>query len=370
MRVILALVAAAFVAGPSLAQDANLPPAELDTAAVPGVMAKAVDDFIRPGYHQFEQASARLTDQMGALCAEPFAKNIESARHAFAETVEAWSKIEIVRVGPVLEDNRFERILFYPDRKSTGLKQVQAAIATKDETATSVDTLKQKSVAMQGLGALEFILYGDGNEALTQERDGYRCRYGMAVAGNLKRLGGELTAAWDDPNGIQKSWEHPGPDNPLFRDEREAVSELLGVLVHGAETVRDQRLETFYKGAENRSFPNQAIYRRSGLTFISIEDNLAGMGTLLKRSDMAMLVDPEIRSVVSSIEFVLKSIERKAAEVDRDVKSDVQLAVKDDKARAKLDFILLNAKDLILRLNDDYGGAIGMSAGFSFSDGD
>ncbi|MBP1851417.1 imelysin family protein [Rhizobium halophytocola] len=370
MRFILALAAAGLFAGASLAQDANLPPPELNTQAVPGVMARAVDDVIRPGYHAFEDASGRLANDMGVLCAEPFPKNVDAARHAFAATVEAWSKIEIVRVGPVLEDNRFERILFYPDRKSTGLKQVQAALVKKDETATDMQTLKDKSVAMQGLGALEFILYGTGSEDLTGERDSYRCRYGMAVAENLKWLSGELVRAWDDPNGIQKAWKTPGPDNPLFRDEREAVGELLGVLVHAAESVRDQRLETFYKGEGARAFPKQAIYRRSGLTFTSIEDNLKGIGLLLKRSDMAELLDPEVRSIVSSIEFLLKSVERKAGELDRDVKSDVELSVKDNEARAKLDYILLNAKDLILRLNDQYGGAIGLSAGFSFSDGD
>lgn len=370
MRFVLALLVGTALAVPVLAQDANLPPPEFNAEKVPDVMAKAVDDFIRPGYSDFLKSTDKLVADVGGLCAEPFPKNLDAARHAFASTVEAWSKIEIVRVGPVLEDNRFERILFYPDRKSTGLKQVQAALASQDETATSVDTLQRKSVAMQGLGALEFILYGTGNEDLLDSHDGYRCRYGMAVSENLKRLAGELVAAWDQPDGIQSAWKHPGKDNPAFRTNAEAVTALLGVLVHGAEAIRDQRIETFYKGADARPFPLQAIYRRSGLTFTSIEDNFIGIETLLDRSDMAELLDPEVRSVVSSIEFVLKSLKRTTRSLDADVKSDVELAVTDKAARAKLDFLILNAKDLILRLNDEYGGAVGLSSGFSFSDGD
>ena len=38
--------------------------------------------------------------------------------------------------------------------------------------------------------------------------------------------------------------------------------------------------------------------------------------------------------------------------------------------QAKLDFLLLNSRDLLLRFNDNFGGAIGLTAGFSFSDGD
>ena len=59
--------------------------------------------------------------------------------------------------GHLIEDNRFERVLFFPDRKSTGLKQVQAALAKPEDSVTTMETLKDKSVAMQGLGALEFV---------------------------------------------------------------------------------------------------------------------------------------------------------------------------------------------------------------------
>jgi uncharacterized protein len=48
----------------------------------------------------------------------------------------------------VVEENRLERILFFPDRKGTGLKQVQATLAASDETATDVAALSGKSVAM------------------------------------------------------------------------------------------------------------------------------------------------------------------------------------------------------------------------------
>lgn len=348
------------------AQDANLAPPALKSEAIPAVMEKAVDGFIRPGYHRFHDASAALETDLRALCADPSADALDVARGAFDDTVAAWSTIEIVRVGPVIEANRFERILFYPDRKSTGLKQVQAILAKPDESATSVETLKDKSVAMQGLGALEFVLFGTGSDGLVEEKEGFRCRYGAAIAGNLVRLGGELADAWDKPDGIQAAWKHPGPDNPEFRDGREAITALLGILVHGAEAIRDQRIETFYKGEENNTFPKQAIYWRSGNSFTAIHGNIEGLRTLMKESGMVDLLNDDSRSIVSSIDFVAKSLVR----VADDINPDVEAAVGDPAERAKLDFLLLNSKDLILRLNNDYGGAIGLAAGFSFSDGD
>lgn len=354
------------LAATAAAQDASLAPPTLKSEAIPAVMEKAVDGFIRPGYHRFRDASAALETDLRALCAAPSADALDVARGAFDDTVAAWSTIEIVRVGPVIEANRFERILFYPDRKSTGLKQVQAILAKPDESATSVETLKDKSVAMQGLGALEFVLFGTGSDGLVEEKEGFRCRYGAAIAGNLVRLGGELADAWDKPDGIQDAWKHPGPDNPEFRDGREAITALLGILVHGAEAIRDQRIETFYKGEENNTFPKQAIYWRSGNTFTAIHGNIEGLRSLMKESGMVDLLNDDSRSIVSSIDFVSKSLVR----VADDINPDVEAAVSDPAERAKLDFLLLNSKDLILRLNNDYGGAIGLAAGFSFSDGD
>ncbi|PJI44700.1 MAG: hypothetical protein CTR54_01595 [Rhizobium sp.] len=363
---LLGIVTALSLTATAAAQDANLAPPTLKSEAIPAVMEKAVDGFIRPGYHRFRDASAALETDLRALCAAPSGDALDVARGAFDDTVAAWSTIEIVRVGPVIEANRFERILFYPDRKSTGLKQVQAILAKPDESATSVETLKDKSVAMQGLGALEFVLFGTGSDGLVEEKEGFRCRYGAAIAGNLVRLGGELADAWDKPDGIQAAWKHPGPDNPEFRDGREAITALLGILVHGAEAIRDQRIETFYKGEENNTFPKQAIYWRSGNTFTAIHGNIEGLRSLMKESGMVDLLNDDSRSIVSSIDFVAKSLVR----VADDINPDVEAAVSDPAERAKLDFLLLNSKDLILRLNNDYGGAIGLAAGFSFSDGD
>ena len=340
--------------------------AAMNRDAVPGVLEQAVDGFIRPGYQTFAENSAQMAAAMRDFCESPDEARYEDARAAFDETVAAWSEIEIVRTGPVLDDHRFERILFYPDRKSIGLKQVQAAIATSDETATDADTLAGKSVAMQGLPALEFVLFGTGHEDMLGGGETYRCRYGVAIAENIDRIAGELAAAWDAPAGVADDWKEPGPDNPLYRTDDEALTALLGILVHGAETVRDQRIEYFYAGEEGPNFAKRAIYWRSENTWPSILHNLDGLQALLNGAGMEDLLDEDVRSIVSSINFLFSALEGVAGNMN----PDIEVVLADPDQRAKLDYLILNMKDLILRLNDNYGSAIGLGAGFSFSDGD
>lgn len=350
-----------------LAQDANLsPPPVLTHEKATALMTGAIDNVIRPGYRDFTDKAGQLTDRMAQLCAEPSKTNLEQAREAFVRTARSWGRIEMVRVGPVLEKNRFERVLFYPDKKGLGLRQVQALLAEPDETATSPATLATKSVAVQGLGALEFLLYGTGSEELSTKANSYRCRYALAIGGNLQKIGTELVQAWDDPDGIQKDWKNPGPQSAAFRTDNEAVTAVLGILVHAAEALRDQRVESFYKGEEAQAFPKQALFWRSGLSFAMLGENLEGVKQMLDESGMQTLLNDDQRSIISSIDFVLKSLMRAVGTLN----PDIEVAVKDPEQRKKLDFVLLNSRDLILRLNDSLGGGLGLSAGFSFSDGD
>ncbi len=231
-------------------------------AEVTKVMTAAVDGFIRPGYDAFHESAGKMTTAMKALCETPSKTSYDAAKGTFRDAAVSWAHIEVVRVGPVIEQNRFERILFYPDRKSTGLKQVQSVLSKLDETATDPTTLGTKSVAMQGFGALEYVLSGTGSDELLKAKNSYRCRYGAAIAGNITNVAKELSDIWDAPDGIQKAWEQPGPDNPDFRTGGEAITALLGILVHGAEAVRDQRIETFTRARTRRNSRNRL---RSGV---------------------------------------------------------------------------------------------------------
>ncbi|WP_455273210.1 imelysin family protein [Rhizobium herbae] len=351
-------------------EEAMAPRAGLTVGAVPGVMQKAVDDFIRPGYRDLLEGTETLAEAAHMLCEKPSDETLGDVQMSFDEVVQQWSTIEIVRVGPVIEGNRFERFLFFPDRKSTGLKQVQRILATNDETATSAESLKGKSVAAQGLGALEYVLYGTGAEVLPTEKNGFRCRYGAAIADNLKAVAGELHAEWDKPDGIQSAWKKPGPNNPIYRDGKEAVTELLGILVHGVEAIRDQRLRPFYvgiiKGEPDKGHPKMAIYWRSGNTMPALSANFTALQTLFNTADMKALLPDGNADVVSAVNYLLQAIVDDLDEIDLPVEE----AIANDEQRGRLNRILQNTNDVLQRLNLDFGAAIGLSSGFSFADGD
>jgi predicted lipoprotein len=330
------------------------------------VIGRAIDSFVRPAYATLhEQASATKKD-VEALCQNPSQEHLDKARADFTKLVEAWSEVEIIQFGPITEDNRLERILYWPDRKSIGLKQVQAALADEDKTATDPKQIAGKSVAMQGLGALEFILHGTGADALASKDGAYRCSYGAAVAANIEGISAAVDNAWAKPDGFAETWRKPGPNNPVYRDGTESVTELMEVFINGLEMVRDVRLKGFLGTRPDDDRPKGAIFWRSGLTGAALAGNLDGMDRLFQASEIGDALSEDARWMAESTHIQLTNGVADA----RSVTGPIDKALADPAQRAKLEHFRLVTSSLSSLIGTRMTAEFGLTAGFSSLDGD
>jgi uncharacterized protein len=351
---------------------ATLVPAPADAAwrstnaVVSEIMIRAIEDFVQPGYARMHQAATDLSSTVESLCETPSAEALEQARATFADTVMAWSRVEIVRFGPVTGENRYERILYYPDRRGVGLRQIQGLINSVEPYPQTLAQLQSKSVALQGLPALEYGLYGTGSETLATTDGADRCSYAALVAANIEAIAGELDAAWADPEGISRLWMKPGSDNPVLRDNREALVELLGVVVHGIEMVRDIRLRAFFGETPLEDRPDAAIYRRAGETMNSIAANLEGISSLFENSGMTLVLPQENREIGYRISAELDE----AIVLARSLQQTPRELLADPASRAQLEDLRGRLARIKTLANKNYGNAVGLTAGFSFADGD
>jgi predicted lipoprotein len=341
-------------------------PAAAQTTPVSQVLQTAVTQVIRPGMLEFKARASGLRIAMNALCTVPSEGTMAIARGQFRQAGLAYGRIEFLRIGPLMEDNRVDRLLFWPDRKGIGLKQVQAILATADETAASLDTLRGKSVAAQGFGALEFVLYGTGAETLLQPEGAFRCAYGRAVAANIAQIAGELAAGWFAPGGIADHLTAPQAAFADYRSENEALEELVGLLSHGIEATRDTRLNPFLATAERAARPKEALFWRSGLTLEMLRANVDGMRRLLGVSGIARAVAQKDAGLDNSIDFEFGNAVR-ALDL---VTSPVAEAVADDKQVAALNYLVIVTGSLQALIGEQLSAALGLSVGFSSLDGD
>lgn len=329
------------------------------------IISRAVTDFIQPAYRDFHAATGTLDAAVTKLCATPSGDLLSEARKAFSQTVDSWSRVEIIRFGPVTEQNRLERILFWPDRKSTGLRQVQAAIQKEDPTATDPDTLSGKSVAMQGLGALEFVLFGTDSESLASDAP-YRCSFGAAIAGNLDSIAEEVENSWEKPDGFAKSWQNPSENNPLYRNNGEVLGELLDVFVTGLEMERDVRIGGFLGEAAEKDKPKQALFWRSGQTIPSLAGNLSGMKALFDISGLAEALPADKKWIAKSINFEFNNALNALASANEPIED----VLADSAKRGRLTYTGVITSSLSELFGTRLSAEFGLTAGFSSLDGD
>jgi len=338
-------------------------------AEPPGAVAMvrgAIESYVRPAYATFASKADGLENSVQALCAGPSAARLAEARAAFGAVVGAWSRIELVRFGPVTEDNRLERILYWPDRRSTGLKQVQAILAEVDASAGAAASLAGKSVAVQGLGALEYALFGTGSDELA-ETAAFRCTYAAAISGNVATIARSLDESWSKGEGVARLWAEPGPDNPLYRDGGEALGELLDTMIHGLEIVRDVRINGFLGEDAADDKPKQALFWRSDETVEVLRGNLASIAGLLAASDMAAHLPEDRRWIVGSARFELANADRALAGL---AGLPIAEILADPGRRAKLDYARLVTSSLSDVIGRQLSGEFGLTVGFSSLDGD
>jgi predicted lipoprotein len=340
--------------------------AEADHAAI---AREALDHYVRPGYAQLAATGASLDQSVGALCQKPSPASLQEAKAAFGGVVAAWSEVEPIRFGPVAEDHRYDRIFYWPDPKGLGARQVRDALLKQDQSVTEAAALPGKSVALQGLPALEYLLYGDGADALTKTSDGdasFRCRFAATIADNLAGMAKAIADGWQDGAPYAKAYLEPGPDNAAYHAPKEVTLELFKTFVTGIEAVRDQKLAKMLGAKPAEAKPELAPFWRSKLSFANMAGNLSGVRELFAQGGFAGVIHEESAGVEDSILFDLDH----AIEVLRGMDQPVAQTVRNDDARAKLEALRVSLKGAATTAGDMIARGAGLTFGFNAMDGD
>jgi uncharacterized protein len=371
-------VACFALAATMLCASAPVAQTEADHAAI---ARAALTEVIRPGYAAFGEATSALSGKVDTLCKQPSDVALKEARNAFATTVDAWSKVEIFRFGPINEDHRFDRLFYWPDPKSIGLKQVQDALAHRDQAATLPYELSKKSVALQGLPALEYLLYGDGADALAkghQAVDGtqslpqiedeasFRCSFANSVATNVDRIAKNVIEGWCEGSAYEKAFLTPSAGDPAYHAPKEVTLELYKAFATGIELVRDQKLAKALGSSPSVARPKLAPFWRSGLTFPNMIGNLDGVRLLFAKGGFAQVVKLDSPGVENSILFDLDH----AIDVLEGINQPFAEAVTDEDTRAKLEALRVGLKSASATAGDIIARSAGLSFGFNAMDGD
>ncbi len=277
-----------------------------------------IDKFLVPHLETLTQTTGKLATAVDTVCREGNDAPRQAARAAFADTVRAWGGLDFIRFGPSAREHRLERIFFWPDPRGFASRQLNGLLAAKKPELLVPGALASQSVAVQGLTALEILLF-DEKAPLGAAKDDaaqYRCTLAGAIAANVQAVAGEISDGWiGTDGGFRLKMLTPGSDNALYKDAGETVREVMKALVAGIELCRDRFiLPELTAVTANPPRRVRLAFETSGLTGAYLKSSLVALKELYAAIGLDAYVPPDKPWMTS---FLPTSWNSLLADVDR-----------------------------------------------------
>jgi predicted lipoprotein len=333
-------------------------------SAADSVGSRVSTQFAAPAVEAFAASTERLDATVASLCAAPGEATLKTARDAFGVVVADWGRASVLRLGPLASDSRFERLFFWPDPRGIALKQVQGLLAEKDPEAIA-GGVGAKSAALQGLPALEFVLFGTGAEGLPNG-DAYRCQFAGALARNIAESAAAISDGWRPETPFATSFAAPAPDGEPYRSEAEVHGEIVKALSTALQFVRAAELLPPLGEDPAKANGRRAPFWRSRLTVLLIIAQADGVLDLLEIAGYEQTLPEDSRYIAGSIRFELANAIRVLGQVE--AVPEEAFAAEPDRGRfAFAELAMHHAGELV---TNDLAAALGLTMGFNALDGD
>lgn len=262
----------------------------------------AVEGHVLPRYDALAAATEKLEQTSKAFCTMPAAaRTVETLQQAYHHAADAWQDIQHIRFGPIDLFFRSQRFAFWPDPRNTIGKQMAELIARHANGSLNADTLGRGSVAVQGLPALERVIFGEDAKKLQAGADAaFRCGYVTAIAENLADMARETQQEWRAPNkGFAAQMLKPGQGaDARYRDAQEATLELFKSLYTAIELAGDHKLARPLGASADDARPRLAESWRSERSLRNIQHNLAAAADLYATAFAPQVPDKSLDSAI------------------------------------------------------------------------
>lgn len=250
----------------------------LEDADYSAAVAATAKGAIVPGYQAFGDAAKDMQGGLATLCKTPSDETLTSARQQFAALTGAWARVQYVSFGPIFEHQRAFRIEYWPDKRNVVGRQLAEVLKKQDHAALEPARFATTTVGVQGLPALERMLFDDDALTALASGDGdFRCGLFAAISSNLETIARDVAAGWTEgDNAFLARIKHPSEDDEELPSGRDAAGRLLNDLLTATIAMRDMKLLAPLGTSIEKAKGQQAEYWRSGQSAAVLAANLEG----------------------------------------------------------------------------------------------
>jgi len=206
---------------------------------------KAVtEDFAIPRFEVLLSSSENLASQTKTFCQKGTKEAFEEMQAQYHKMMDAWQQVQILRTGPQELFMRNFRLQMWPDRSNTGAKQIRKLLMDKNPDALRPEVFKRSSTAVQGLSAIERLMYAKDITAADFQEDGkanYRCQLLQAITLNIETISSNLLKDWQGEH--KKMLVTPGEENEMYDSHKEVATLFLKETATELQAIYDQKFK-------------------------------------------------------------------------------------------------------------------------------
>jgi predicted lipoprotein len=313
-------------------------------------LVKIVDRFIIPHYQALSLTADAQENAWAEFCAKPDEMGFEALQRAYLATADSWSQVEFLHYGPIGDEFRAERLSYWPERKNATAKALAELLERDGVDDLAPETFIKNSVAVQGLPALERLLFDDKaqTELLGGARKARRCAVGQAIAWNVVMIAHDVRLGWS--NDVAQAIADPDT-------AKEAASRIATDFLASFAFMRDSKLRPMLGKDAASARPMLAEGWRSKRSKRALTLNLE---TAL---DLAKLImagkDGDTPATVATALSFAEALPEDFGPAVADVKQRQQFYLVLDALAAARD-----------KAHDEIPAVLGVTVGFNSQDGD
>lgn len=265
------------------------------------------DQVVIPAYERFAAAAAPLAEHGAGFCAAVSADSLAQLQQDYVATADAWQGVQHVQFGPITYFNWNFRLQFWPDEKGTGTRQLDALLAAADSSVLTPEAFAQQSVGVQGLPALEQLLFSDGALASLQSQP-YRCQLVQAITHNVNDIASGVAQRWRDEF---RNTVATADERGFFESAQDATIDYLKAVVESVRRIQQQKLEAPLGDSQAAARERRAEAWRSDRSLQHLRTNVAALAALFNDSTPALnsvLVPDDLPAIQQAFDKLQKDL--------------------------------------------------------------
>jgi predicted lipoprotein len=317
------------------------------------------EQVIVPSYSNFAARCRELNTVAGALTETPDTATLHQVQAAWSNAMLAWRPAQVVRSGPLLDQDVLSRIHFWPIRRQSVEKVL------RDTRPISESYIAELGAPAVGLCALEFLLFDlkSGDTVVLANFNGPQAErrevYLRALTADLARQAESVVTAWTKPAGYQEKFVEAG---------QESVNLVVNDLLQAVEVATEERLKYALDLHENKLLKPEFIQgAAAGISQQSVSEVIRGAQRLYLgdggfglASQLRQLQSPVAARIEAQFRVALKSLDALGAPLEKALLTD----------RAAVNRAYDECKKLEVMLKVEMASAFGVTLTFNSTDGD